>query len=96
MAELSCDYSVTQLPNRVTLYLLLSMTFVNGECSNCCKCSIRVCICIAPFELLSLWLDVPWIVVLNDFRIGLMIGLLCLHWIWFISQTVSMSVVVVV
>ena len=86
-----------QFPYRLTLYLLLSMTFVNGEyiiIANVLSIIIIIiCICVAPFELLSLWLDVPWIVVLNDFRIGLLMGLLCLHWIWFISQTVSILVI---
>ena len=43
---------------------------------------------IVPVEVFTLSFDIPWIVVLNDFRHGLMMGSLCFFWTTFLTQIV--------
>lgn len=78
--------------NRSVLYLLYCLVFVNGLFINVCCVFLGNLLSVAfivPFELLSLYFDVPWIVLLNDFRHGLLIGGICVFFTVFISKVVS-------
>ena len=89
-------------PSRSLVFLGLCLTFYNGKFYYCtCLPVINLRESAlpsplltpppthapaAPLELLSLYFDCPWLLVVNDFRQGLFIASLLSFWLIFIGE----------
>lgn len=64
----------------------ISLTVYNGKgLSLDNTCAIQLCLA-APVELLSLYIDAPWLLVLNDFRQGVLVASLFSFWIILVGE----------
>lgn len=64
----------------------ISLTVYNGRTLIGQYMCSPICIFAAPVELLSLYIDAPWLLVLNDFRQGVLIASLFSFWIILVGE----------